>query len=161
MDLAIQEIVNQIGELTQKAQMELDRFTHELAKLENLREDLFSRLSREGKSEHLRKQLEETDEKIADMKRIRQEAQKAATEKIQELRLLAEKMRDQKINELKRKYEQMAEERDALRDEVIPELEQEIQDLTGKKKNLDSQMLTLTSEINALNRLDIQVPSLG
>ena len=160
MDITLQEIVNQLEELSHKKMMDLDRITRELANLENGREDQFERLSREGNDEHLRRRLEETDEKIEKLKRRRREIQKHSAKKIKSLRLSAERLRDEKIQELKSQYDKFAEERDALRDEVIPELEEEIRDLSGKKKNLDSQLLTITSEINVLNRFTIETPNI-
>lgn len=160
MDITFQEIMNHLNDFVQQVKTELDRITRELAKLENLRGDQYERLSREGNDIHLRKQLDETDEKINHLKRKRQAIQAEATQQIREYRLGAEKYRDEKIRELKSLYEKCAEERDALRDEVIPELEQEIRDLSGKKKNLDSQLLTITSEINVLDRFTIEVPEM-
>lgn len=160
MDMALQEIMNHLQDYIQQVKTDLDRITRELAKLENLRGDQFDRLSREGNDVLLRKQLDETDEKINNLKRKRQAIQAEATQQIREYRLNAEKYRDEKINEFKDLYNKSAEERDALRDEVIPELEQEIRDLSGKKKNLDSQILTITSEINALSRFTIEVPEM-
>jgi len=160
MDIALQEIKNQLEELVHKTKMDSDRITRELAKLENLREDQFERLARGGNDELLKRQLEETDEKINKLKKRRQRKQKEAAKKIREFRLSAENFRNEKINALKKQYEQMAEERDALRDEVIPELEQEIRELSAKKINLDSQLLTITSEINALNRFNIEFPEM-
>jgi len=160
MDNALQEIKNRLEEFMHETRMELDRITRELAKLENSRENQFERLSREGNDAQLRKQLEELDEKINVLKTKRQQIQTDATITIREYRMTAEKIRDHKISDLKSQYQKIAEERDALRDEVIPELEQEIRDLSGKKKNFDGQLLNLTSEINALNRFTIEVPSL-
>jgi type I site-specific restriction endonuclease len=160
MDITLQEIMNHLNDFVQQFKTELDRITRELAKLENMRGDQYERLSREGNDVHLRKQLDETDEKINHLKRKRQAIQTEATQQIREYRLGAEKYRDEKIRELKSLYEKFAEERDALRDEVIPELEQEIRDLSGKKKNLDSQILTITSEINVLDRFTIEVPEM-
>jgi len=160
MDIALQEIKNRIGEITHDSKMELDRITRELANLENKREDLFERLSREGNDEHLRKQLDHTDEKVQRLKKKREALQKEAARGIRELRLRAEKLRDETIKDLKTRYETIADERDALRDEVIPELEQEIRDLSSKKKNLDGQLLMITSEINELDRFNIEAPSL-
>ena len=160
MDITLQEIVNQLEEFVHKTKMELDRITRELATLENLRENQFERLAREGNDDLLQKQLEDTDERVEALKKKRESLQNRAAKKIKEIRLSAEKMKDQKIDELKKKYETIAEERDALRDEVIPELEEEIRDLSSKKRNFDSQLLTLTSEINALTRFTIEVPSL-
>jgi len=160
MDNALQEMKNKLQEFIHETRMELDRITRELAKLENSRENQFERLSREGSDAQMRRQLEELDEKINVLKTRRQKIQTDATISIREYRMTADKIRDHKINDLKSQYQKIAEERDALRDEVIPELEQEIRDLTGKKKNLDGQLLTLTSEINALDRFTIEVPSL-
>ncbi|MCX6999540.1 MAG: hypothetical protein NT106_04495, partial [Candidatus Sumerlaeota bacterium] len=75
MDTAISEIMNQMEDLASKARLEMDRLTRELAKLENLREDLVTRLSDEGNNEHVRRQLIETDEKIAILKKTRQDIQ--------------------------------------------------------------------------------------
>ena len=160
MDIALQEIRNRLEELIHDARMEIDRLTRELAKLENRREDQFERLSREGNDELLQKQLEETDEKISALKKKREEVQKFSTQEIRKLRLGAEKTRDRRVQELKSRYQEMAEERDALREEIIPELEQEIRDLMGKKKNLDGQLLMITSEINELNRFTIEIPNI-
>jgi chromosome segregation ATPase len=160
MDIALQEIMNHLNDFVQQVKAEMDRITRELAKLENLRGDQHERLTREGNDIHLRKQLDETEEKINNLKRKRQAIQGEATQQIREYRLDAEKYRDEKIRELKSLYEKFAEERDALRDEVIPELEQEIRDLSRKKTNLDSQMLTLTSEINDLSRFTIEIPEM-
>ena len=160
MDNALQEMKNKLQEFIHETRMELDRITRELAKLENNRENQFERLSREGNDAQMRRQLEELDEKINVLKTRRQQIQTDATMTIREYRMTAEKIRDHKISDLKSQYQKIAEERDALRDEVIPELEQEIRDLTGKKKNLDGQLLTITSEINALDRFTIEVPSL-
>ena len=160
MENALVEIKNKLEEFIHQTKMEMDRITRELAKLENSRENQFERLSREGSDSQLRRHLDETDEKINVLKTRRQQIQTDATITIREYRMTAEKIRDHKINELKAQYGKIAEERDALRDEVIPELEQEIRDLSGKKKNLDGQLLTITSEINALNQFTIEVPSL-
>ncbi len=160
MDIAIVEILNQIEELSRRSEMESDRMTRELAPLENRREDLFNQLSRLGNNENLSRELDQTDEKISELKKKRQEAHNEAVSKIRALRLEAEQVRNRKIEEFKRKYAQIAEERDAIRDEIIPELEQELRDLAIKKKNCDSQLLMLTSEINALDRLEINTPRL-
>ncbi|MBN1901756.1 hypothetical protein JW926_10575 [Candidatus Sumerlaeota bacterium] len=152
--------MNHLNDCVQQVSTELDRITREIAKLENLRGDQTERLSREGNDIHLQKQLEETDEKIAQLKQKRQAIQTEAARQIREYRLDAEKYRDERIRDLKNLYEKYAEERDALRDEVIPELEEEIRDLSGKKKNLDSQLLTLTSEINDLSRFTIEIPDM-
>ena len=160
MDSALLEMKNKLDEVIHQIRMELDRITRALAALENARENQIERLSREGNDAGLRKQLEETEDKIKDLKTQRQQIQTDAAIQLREYRLRVEKIRDQRINELKKQYQKIAEERDALRDEVIPELEQEIRDLTGKKKNLDGQLLTITSEINALDRFSIEVPSL-
>lgn len=160
MDIAIVEIMNQIEELSRQSEMEADRLTRELALLENRREDLFNQLSRLGNNENLSRELDQTDEKIAETKKKRQESHNNAVAQIKALRLEAEQVRDQKIEEFKRKYAEIAEERDAIRDEIIPELEQELRDLAVKKKNCDSQLLMLTSEINALDRLEIKTPRL-
>jgi chromosome segregation ATPase len=161
MDTAISEIMNQMEDLASKARLEMDRLTRELAKLENLREDLVTRLSDEGNNEHVRRQLIETDEKIAILKKTRQDIQDMATARIRELRTSAEKLRDQKVEKLKRGYEKIAEERDALRDEIIPEAEQELREHLENKKKYDGQLLNITNEINTLNRLDIPIPNLG
>ena len=161
MDTAISEIMNQMEELASKARLEMDRLTRELAKLENLREDLVTRLSDEGNNENVRRQLIETDEKITILKKTRQDIQDMATARIRELRTSAEKLRDQKVEKLKRRYEKIAEERDALRDEIIPEAEQELREHLENKKKYDGQLLTITNEINTLNRLDIPTPNLG
>lgn len=160
MDIALQEIMNHLNDFVQQIGTEMDRITRELAKLENLRGDQHERLAREGNDIHLRKQLEETEEKINSLKRKRQAVQGEATQQIREYRLNAENYRDQKILEMKSLYEKFAEERDALRDEVIPELEQELRDLSEKKKNLDSQLLTIKSEINVLDRFTIEIPEM-
>ncbi len=160
MDSSLQDILNTLEELISNSKMEQDRITRELAVLENRREDDFERLSREGNDEHLRRRLEEADEKITLLKKKREGIRRRAARKIQEFRQSAERLRDEKIAELKSKYEKIAEERDALRDEVIPELEQELQELRDNKKNLDSQLLTITSEINDLSRFTIEVPAL-
>jgi chromosome segregation ATPase len=161
MDTAISEIMNQMEELASKARLEMDRLTRELAKLENLREDLVTRLSDEGNNEHVRRQLIETDEKITILKKTRQDIQDMSTARIRELRTSAEKLRDQKVEKLKRRHEKISEERDALRDEIIPEAEQELREHLENKKKYDGQLLTITNEINTLNRLDIPTPNLG
>ena len=160
VDIALQEIMNSLDEMVHKTKMDLDRLTRELAKLENQREDLFGRLSSGSPDEITRQKLEETEEKIDKLKKKRSNLQKRSSRKIKELFLTAENFRNDKIDELKKKYEDLAEERDALRDEVIPELQQEVQDLTVKKTNLDGQLLTITSEINELRRFSIETPSL-
>jgi chromosome segregation ATPase len=158
MEIILREIVNNLEEITHTYRMDLDRITRELARLENLREDRFETLSREGNDEFLQKRLEETDDQIMSLKKKRNEVQSEADRKIKEARINAEKYRDDKIDKLKSIFKKHAEERDALRDEVLPELELELHDLQEKKKTLDGQLLTLTSEINELRRFDIQVP---
>ncbi|HPB31832.1 MAG TPA: hypothetical protein PLB62_10290 [Candidatus Sumerlaeota bacterium] len=161
MEINLREIMNQLDEVVHKAKMDIDRLTREVAKLENIREDLFERLSREGNNEHLQRQLEDTENKIATLKKQRKDLQDSTTQKINEIRLAAEQIRDERIKDLQDRFQKIAEERDALRDEVIPDLQREIQDLTEKKSILDGQLLMLTSEINTLQRLIIEMKSLG
>ncbi len=161
MEINLREIMNQLDEVVHKAKMDIDRLTREVAKLENIREDLFERLSREGNNEHLQRQLEDTENKIAALKKQRKDLQDSTTQKINEIRLAAEQIRDERIKDLQDRFQKIAEERDALRDEVIPDLQREIQDLTEKKSILDGQLLMLTSEINTLQRLIIEMKSLG
>jgi DNA anti-recombination protein RmuC len=160
MNQAIEEILRDLEKYKFNKTSELKGLERQLESLQQRREEYFNLVSHDsGDSLSLRK-LNETEAEIEQIKQALNDLRNEISQKIRGVKERIIRVRDSQALELQKTLNELKAERERIRSELIPETQRRMDELNERKKELDGKILVLTSEINELQRYDLETQDL-
>jgi chromosome segregation ATPase len=154
MDEPLNREVNEFDSLRSDATAELKHLRSDLARLDSAHHDAVERVMSNNNDTTARAQMENTEEKIRDLKRAISEYRKDVRERLQGLRARIEGRREDILQALRDDLSEVRRQQEALQSELIPKAKAALEQCMEEKKALDARTLTLSSRINETRLLE-------
>lgn len=160
VDQLIQESQTWLEQFQATRRAELNRLLSRLGQLETKRSELLERVSRDNADRGSQDELDRTDAEMRSLQEqiaaVRNEVHRTIVAKRGEL---AAKL-NAHIAELQAEVARCRAEKERIRTELLPALERQREELHDRSRNLESEILQMTEQIAALNRIQINTEDL-
>ncbi len=160
MNQAIEEILRELDEYKLNKNSELQGLTRQLDSLQQQRNECLNLVSHDSSDSLSLRKLNAIEAEIEQIKQTINDVRNEMSQKIREIKEQVIRVRDGQAVELHKTLNKLKTECERIRSELIPETTRRLDELNEHKKELDGKILVLTSEINELQRYDVETQDL-
>lgn len=147
---------NELQEFEQNLENNISALTSEISTLELKRKGLLEIISHDNGDSQTLKELTVVEQQIENLKNQLLMKNDEKKNKGIELRRKVLDLRNQTVNTLSDQLNSLQSDSNDIHDHQIPMLDKQIGELREQRKGLNEIMMQIRSEINELNKLDIQ-----
>ena len=160
MNQAIEEILRELDEYKFDKNSALKGLTRQLDSLQQQRNEYLNLVSHDSTDALSLRKLNAIEAEIEQTKQTMNDLRNEMSQKIREIKEQVIRVREGQAVELQKTRNKLKTECERIRSELIPETTRRLDELNERKKKLDGKILVLTSEINELQRYDIETRDL-